>query len=734
MVVLVNGMDVGSADIASGSGSFTIRADKLIVGENTVNVTFAGNENFTAGEDNVAFVVTKKVVPVDPELAIAPVAGVEEGNDVTISISALSNFTGFVTVSVNGDEGSSTLITEGSGTFTIPADKLIVGKNTVKVISAANENFTAGEANVTFNVTAKPIVPVDPELVIAPVGDVEVGEPVTITISALSNFTGSVKVLVNGAFVDYADIASGSGTFIIAADKLVVGENIVKVVSVVNENFTEGEANVTFNVNESVPPTPVPGAVDPELNITSIPDAKVGENVTITIGALSNFTGSVKVLVNDIFAGNAEINAGKGNFTIAADKLVVGENIVKVISAANDNFTAGQVNATFNVNESSVAPTDVPNAIDQVPDAEAGNDVSITISGFANITGSVKVLVNGVYAGSADISDGKGTFTIPADKLAVGENTVKIISAADGGTAYESSVSIKVSEKTVPPAPALVDPALTVSVTNVTEGEVAVITVTTNATFSGNVTVKIENTNYTVAVVNGTGSLPVSGLAVGNYTAVATFAATEVFSESVKNTTFTVKAKIATKISAPAITTTFGTSKDLVVTLTDANGNALANKKVTVVLNGVKKELTTDAKGQVKFAIGTNLAAKVYTATFTFDGDAGYAKISGSAKVTVNKAKTKIVAKKKTFKKSKKAKKYTITLKAGNKAVKKVKVTITGKFKGKKIKITKKTNNKGKATFNLKKLTQKGKFKATIKFNGSKNYEKATKKVKITIK
>ena len=279
-----------------------------------------------------------------------------------------------------------------------------------------------------------------------------------------------------------------------------------------------------------------------------------------------------------------------------------------------------------------------------------------------------------------------------------------------------------------------VDPALTVSVTNVTEGEAAVITVTTNASFSGNVTVKIENTNYTVAVVNGTGSLPVSGLAVGNYTAVATFAATEVFSESVKNTTFTVKAKIATKISAPAITTTFGTSKDLVVTLTDANGNALANKKVTVVLNGVKKELTTDAKGQVKFAIGTNLAAKVYTATFAFDGDAGYAKISGSAKVTVNKAKTKIVAKKKTFKKSKKAKKYTITLKAGNKAVKKVKVTITGKFKGKKIKITKKTNNKGKATFNLKKLTQKGKFKATIKFNGSKNYEKATKKVKITIK
>ena len=94
------------------------------------------------------------------------------------------------------------------------------------------------------------------------------------------------------------------------------------------------------------------------------------------------------------------------------------------------------------------------------------------------------------------------------------------------------------------------------------------------------------------------------------------------------------------------------------------------------------------------------------------------------------KATPKITAKKKTFKAKTKVKKYTITLKAGKKPVKKVRVIL--KIKGKTYKA--KTNAKGKATFKIKKLTKKGKFKAVITFKGNKNYKPATKKVKIKIK
>ena len=145
--------------------------------------------------------------------------------------------------------------------------------------------------------------------------------------------------------------------------------------------------------------------------------------------------------------------------------------------------------------------------------------------------------------------------------------------------------------------------------------------------------------------------------------------------------------------------------------------------------------MTTDAKGHASYAIGTALAVKKYDARFTFNGDANYAKSTGTVKVTVDKAKAKLTANKKTFKAKKKTKKYTVTLKTDKgKALKKAKVTLTGKFNGKKIKITVKTNSKGKATFNLKKLTKKGKFTAQVKFGGNTNYKAVTKKVKITVK
>lgn len=276
-----------------------------------------------------------------------------------------------------------------------------------------------------------------------------------------------------------------------------------------------------------------------------------------------------------------------------------------------------------------------------------------------------------------------------------------------------------------------VDPELSVSVANITEGKTAVINIKTHANITGVVGVKIGNDNYTVNVINGSGSLDVPGLIPGDYNVTATFKGNEFFLPSTKNTTFTVKAKVATAISAAAVTTTYATSKNIVVTLKDANGNVLAEKEVRVVFNGATKNIKTNAQGQVSLAIGSKLAPKAYPVTFSFAGDDEYLASAGSAKVTVKKAKPKITAKKKTFKAKKKVKKYTITLKTNKgKAIKKAKVTI--KVKGKKY--TARTNSKGKATFKLKKLTKKGKYKASVKFAGNKYYNKVTKKVRITVK
>ena len=190
------------------------------------------------------------------------------------------------------------------------------------------------------------------------------------------------------------------------------------------------------------------------------------------------------------------------------------------------------------------------------------------------------------------------------------------------------------------------------------------------------------------------------------------------------------KTKINTVIQAPKVTATYNVAKNLVITLKDANGNVLVGKYVTVKVGTISKNIQTDKKGQVSVNVAT-LVPKSYTASISFAGDDDYNKASTTANVVVGKATPKLTAKAKTFKKSVKTKKYTVTLKTNlNKVMKNVKVTI----KVNKKTYSAKTNSKGVATFKITKLTKKGTFTATVKFVGNKNFKATTKKVKIVVK
>ena len=248
-----------------------------------------------------------------------------------------------------------------------------------------------------------------------------------------------------------------------------------------------------------------------------------------------------------------------------------------------------------------------------------------------------------------------------------------------------------------------------------------------NAT--GNVSLIAGREMYNITIVNGTAIAIIPGLNETT-TAIVFYRGDNNYNMAFASVNITVlPAKENVTITASPVTATYNINKNLVITLKDANGKVLSGVKVIVNLNG-DKTYTTDKNGQIKVNVA-KLVPKTYTAIITFNGDDVYAKSTKNVWVIVKKGKAKIVAKKKTFKRSKKVKKYTITLKdSKKKAIKKVKVTL--KVKGKTYKA--KTNAKGKATFKIKKLTKKGKFKAKITFKGNKYYKKATKKVKIVVK
>ena len=262
-------------------------------------------------------------------------------------------------------------------------------------------------------------------------------------------------------------------------------------------------------------------------------------------------------------------------------------------------------------------------------------------------------------------------------------------------------------------------------------GEKLTFNLTTNSGMpvtNGNISISVyfkDNNSWVrnYSCLSSEGWIP--DLLVGSYYAIFD---TEYAGFQAINRTITIN-KAKTELAAKAVTVTYNSNKKMVITLTDINGKPLSGLKLTVKIKS-DKTYTTDANGQIKINVA-NLVPNTYTVKITFNGDANYDMSSKDVKVTVTKATPKLTAKAKSFKKSVKTKKYTVTLKDNNgKAMKKVKLTL--KVKGKTYKA--KTNAKGKATFKIKNLKKKGIYKATVTFKGDKYYNKVTKKVKITVK
>mgnify|MGYP002514157070 CR=1 FL=1 len=240
---------------------------------------------------------------------------------------------------------------------------------------------------------------------------------------------------------------------------------------------------------------------------------------------------------------------------------------------------------------------------------------------------------------------------------------------------------------------------------------------------SAPVLLDVDGVGYYANATDGTAKLHLDNLAKGGHDVVAKYLGDAKYSG---NTSFVVLNKtLRVQVIAQNVTSAENTSF-IIGIIDEFDGNVLIKVEGKVIYNGRVKLLTVAGK----------LTEGYKTATIVFYGDERYDElildnVKFNVQVIVKKAKAKIVAKKKTFKKSKKVKKYTVTLKDNTgKAMAKVKLTL--KVKGKTYKA--KTNSKGKAVFKIKNLKKKGTFKAKVKFAGNTYYNAVTKTVKIKIK
>ena len=102
--------------------------------------------------------------------------------------------------------------------------------------------------------------------------------------------------------------------------------------------------------------------------------------------------------------------------------------------------------------------------------------------------------------------------------------------------------------------------------------------------------------------------------------------------------------KIETAISAPDMNAGYGVTKNLIVTLKDTDNHILIGKQVSIVLDNIRHVLKTDSRGQVSIPTN-NLNLGDHTADIAFAGDDIYNSSSATSKITISKAKPRLVAK-----------------------------------------------------------------------------------------
>ena len=165
------------------------------------------------------------------------------------------------------------------------------------------------------------------------------------------------------------------------------------------------------------------------------------------------------------------------------------------------------------------------------------------------------------------------------------------------------------------------------------------------------------------------------------------------------------------------------------ITVTDSDGNPLANRNGTIKINNEKFNIKTDENGAASIPLSLNPG--FYDIETEIESDYYFASAYKLSKVTVNKVSTILTASNKNvyLQAIAKGSKYQVTLKdASGKAIAGKQITVS--FNGKTYKAT--TNANGVATVTLK-ATKIGSLKATVTFAGDDTYKPASKTATVKV-
>ena len=588
VIVTVAGKEY-TVKVTDGKGIAT--GDKLAAGTYGFAAVWAGDDNYNIVTENGDFKVNK----VDSAIDVA-VSDIKVGEDVVISVKLLTDATGEVVITVNGEDYTAAI---ENGVASVTVSDLKAGDYTVAVKYTGDNNYNEATGSAEFSV-----LKITPEMDVT-VEDIVFGEDLIVNAVLPVDATGEVVITVNG--VDYpVPIVDGKATGTIGG--LAAGDYTVTVKYAGDDKYVGVEITEGVNVAKA---QPVLGVV--------IADVDYGNGFVIeaTLTGVNNAPLSGNVIVT--VAGKeyiVEVTDGKGIFT--GDKLAAGTYGFAAAWAGNDNYNAVVENGDFKVNK--IDSTVAVNA----DDIKVGENVTVTVNVPTDATGDVIIIVDGVDYTVA-IENGKAVKTI-AD-LKANDYTVTVKYSGDNNyNANQNTTEFTVSK--------ISDYNMNITVPEFKEGVNSTINVVLPKDATGTVTVEIGGKNYTANVTDGVANVIIPGLGVGDYNITTTYSGDAKYDLMTKKGNITVIPNVDVNLDVDDVVMVYHDGTRLVAKLTDYQGKPIVNATIYFNINGVNYARTTDANGTASIAL--NLESGAYPVIVAYNGSASYSKISKNITVTIN--------------------------------------------------------------------------------------------------
>ena len=593
-----DGLEETYEGVTDSEGKFSIPINPDTIGPVTITVSYPGSEEEDAIYKPASDSEDTEIVPVDYEVTLDELEDVYDYNTtVPITGKVTSNYEPLdideITIEINGKPVTVPVNEDGTFTYEFPGDTA----GDYEVVAIVNDDtksepqtFTIDKmlVEVTLEVPTETVFIGDDEAVITgTVVEMDTREPIA---------NAPVTIIVNGEEVGQTTTDDqGKYTYDIS-DKLVNGTNNVTVIADATDNYDADDVNDTIDA-----------ILRQNLTIeviTPSDDLKINDSITVVVITSSNGT-IVKVdSLNYTYKGGEPeeipMTGTHGEYTLTSD--VNGTFTLNVSRAQDDlyNYAENITNITFRNLNTAIESND-----NSIQEAKAFDEIDLSVNvvdenGNPVGKGTVEFTYDGQVIGTANVTDGTATIKTKFNDSGRKNVTVKFTSE----DTYEASSS----DYTVV---AIIDEATT----NLTVDPIDDIEVGKPTNVTGKVTDEEGNPIAGVPVsvkvgdqvVNGTTdedgkfSIPVTPEDANVDEVTVSVPAKDGYAPAEETVPVDIEKQDANLTVDPIDDLEAGKETPVTGTVTDDNGEPVANAPVTVKVGDKTYTGTTDEDG--KFSI-----------------------------------------------------------------------------------------------------------------------------------